>query len=192
MNKWIFYCVISWILGSVIFYFSYFTVNLKLGPNEHLIIINKKVIEEYKEIEKLIEEQEIIIRFEEYKNKNYRIYLENINNYLLYFLVMFYLFINTIIRNINTDYIKPWIILNLQNKNVSLDISNTYSYNIIIISTLYVYFDWYLSLVLIFTQLDIVLSSIVMEILLQIVMCRFYLKKKCLNVNLNAGDLILI
>ena len=157
MNKWIFYCVISWILGSVIFYFSYFTVNLKLGPNEHLIIINI-----------------------------------NINNYLRYFLVMFYLFINTIIRNINTDYIKPWIILNLQNKNVSLDISNTYSYNIIIISTLYVYFDWYLSLVLIFTQLDIVLSSIVMEILLQIVMCRFYLKKKCLNVNLNAGDLILI
>ena len=154
MNRWIFYCVISWILFSIIFYFSYFTVNLTLGPNEHLIIINI-----------------------------------NINNYLRYFLVMLYLFINTIIRTINTDFIKPWIILNLQNKIVLLDISNTFCYNIIIISTLYVYFDWYLSLVLIFTQLDVVLSSIIMEVISQIIMCRYYLKKKNFHINLSADNL---
>ena len=102
---------------------------------------------------------------------------------------MLYLFINTIIRTINTDFIKPWIILNLQNKIVLLDISNTFCYNIIIISTLYVYFDWYLSLVLIFTQLDVVLSSIIMEVISQIIMCRYYLKKKNFHINLSADNL---
>ena len=101
-----------------------------------------------------------------------------LNTYIKYILFIFYICFNTIIRNINNEIVRPYIILNIQNKNNLNLINYSKGYRIIVISNIYGWFDWYLNVNLFFTQIDIVIFNIISDILSQIVICRYYLKKK--------------
>jgi len=100
-----------------------------------------------------------------------------INNVLKYALLVFLIIINIIMRNINNEIIRPWIILNIQNTVQQIE-NKKECYEISIISNFYVWFDWFCSLILLFSQIDICLIDIFVDLLSTIILTRYYLKQK--------------
>ena len=100
-----------------------------------------------------------------------------INNVIKYTLLVFLIIINIIMRNINNEIIRPWIILNIQNTVQEID-SKKECYEISIVSNFYVWFDWFCSLILLFSQIDICLIDIFVDLLSTVILTRYYLKQK--------------
>jgi hypothetical protein len=99
-----------------------------------------------------------------------------INNYALYAGVVFYSFFNTIIRNLNNQFVGSWITLVIHDTTISKqDISHLYMYEITLMSSIYTYIDWFIYLNLVFSQLDIVLIEFVGELLITFIVTRMYL-----------------
>ena len=100
-----------------------------------------------------------------------------INNVFKYTLLVFLIIINIIMRNINNEIIRPWIILNIQNTVQQIE-NKKECYEISIVSNFYVWFDWFCSLILLFSQIDICLIDIFVDLLSTIILTRYYLKQK--------------
>ena len=100
-----------------------------------------------------------------------------INNVLKYALLVFLIIINIIMRNINNEIIRPWIILNIQNTVQQIE-NKKECYEMSIVSNFYVWFDWFCSLILLFSQIDICLIDIFVDLLSTIILTRYYLKQK--------------
>jgi hypothetical protein len=64
-----------------------------------------------------------------------------INNVFKYALLVFLIIINIIMRNINNEIIRPWIILNIQNTVQQIE-NKKECYEMSIVSNFYVWFDW--------------------------------------------------
>ena len=101
-----------------------------------------------------------------------------INTYLKFFLLLFYIILKTIVTNINNQIIHPWIILNIQNQNQNQILNDLQCYKIIIISNLYGWFDWFCNLILLFSQIDICLFSLTIDLMANQIVTMYYLNKK--------------
>lgn len=98
-----------------------------------------------------------------------------INSYLRYFTLLFYIIIKTIMININTQIVHTWIILNVQNeKKIPLN----GIYEIVICSNLYSWFDWFCNLLLLFSQIDVILFTLFVDLIANVLITRYYLKLK--------------
>lgn len=107
-----------------------------------------------------------------------------INNYNLYFCVVFYCIFNTILRTINTGILSPYIINYIQDIHRSENIEEVkrYGYEIVIINILFIWFDWVTSLIIIFTQFDFMLYQLICEIIISIITTHYYINNKKVDI----------
>jgi len=99
-----------------------------------------------------------------------------IDSYALYAGVVFYSFFNTIIRNLNNQFVGAWITLVVHDTTISKqNLSHLYMYEITLMNSIYTYIDWFIYLNLVFSQLDIVLIEFVGELLITFIVTRMYL-----------------
>jgi hypothetical protein len=99
-----------------------------------------------------------------------------IDTYSLYAGVVFYSFFNTIIRNLNNQFVGAWITLVIHDTTVPKhDLSHLYMYEITLMSAIYTYIDWFIYLNLVFSQLDIVLIEFAGEMFITFIVTRMYL-----------------
>jgi len=99
-----------------------------------------------------------------------------INNYALYAGVVFYSFVNTIIRNLNNQIVCSWVTLVIHDTTVPKhELSHLYLYEITLMSAIYTYIDWFIYLNLVFSQLDIVLIEFTGEMFITFMVTRMYL-----------------
>jgi hypothetical protein len=94
-----------------------------------------------------------------------------------YSLVVLYSLINTTLRSIHTNIIQPYIIHEIQCFKTPNNRSG-YSYELIICSTMYNWFDWFIYMNLLLAQADMVLIETSTDIIANIIITYYYLKPK--------------
>jgi len=100
-----------------------------------------------------------------------------IDNYIMYAGIIFYSFINTIIRNMNNKVVCAWITLVVHDTLIPKDtIPQAYIYEITLMSSIYTYIDWFIYLNLVFSQIDIVLIEFAGELFITFMVTRMYLE----------------
>jgi hypothetical protein len=99
-----------------------------------------------------------------------------INTYSIYACVLIYCFINTCIRNLNNQIVAPWITNVIHDTTVSKDhLSRTLIYEIVTISAVYTWVDWFIYINLLFAQIDMVIVEICTELIVTGFVTRMYL-----------------
>lgn len=100
-----------------------------------------------------------------------------IQNNMMYFGLIIFSMINTIFREIHQDMTNSWLINYIQNPFIRKD-PKDYSQTMFInlIFTLYVWFDWFVSINMITTQIDLLLVQIVPSVLISILSTKIYFK----------------
>ena len=106
-----------------------------------------------------------------------------INNYYRYSLIVIYTFINTYIRTINRDILSPWIIHNLQNtSNDAINKRKCYKYiffyEINMVSKIYFWFDWFIYMNMLLSQIDMILLESSVDVILSLYITSTYLRVK--------------
>lgn len=112
-----------------------------------------------------------------------------INTIQKYLLLVSYTFFNSGIRTINHNYIQSWIINNIQdNSKLQYALSIINIYEIVLINVLYTWFDWFMYINILLSQIDMVIIEIIADIIMTFVTTHYYmyLKNNCINSNNNA------
>jgi hypothetical protein len=105
-------------------------------------------------------------------NNNLIFYGYNVDNYYIYSVIIIYIIINRIIR--------------ITISNILANSKNKKSINKIIISSFYTWYDWYLNINLLLTQIDLFLYDIFTDVISNVII-KYYLIK---NNNIQLEEII--
>jgi hypothetical protein len=105
-----------------------------------------------------------------------------INTYPKYFILVSYCFINSGIRCLVHNVVQPWIINHVQNSSVVKTKSELpLSYEITAVTTFYQWFDWFVYMNILLSQIDLVLYEIIADVTIALISVNYYY-------NLKNGD----
>jgi len=103
----------------------------------------------------------------------------NINNITKYLCLILFCFINDFFREINKNFINPWLINNIQNvekEKKSLIKNKIHFINSIYV--LFVWFDWFISINMVTTQIDLFVLETLISIIIANISVWIYLNPK--------------
>lgn len=102
-----------------------------------------------------------------------------INTREKYILVISYCFINSIFRTLYNSVLHSWLINNIQDESreKNKDIKNI-AYEITLVTTIYNWFDWFIYINILLSQIDMVIIEIIADLLISLFTTRYYLNKK--------------
>jgi len=111
-----------------------------------------------------------------------------VDTYSKYFMIIVYTFINTYIRNINSDILKPWVTHNLENTNnesiVKRQLHNQlFFYEITFVSKIFFWVDWFIYMNMLLSQIDMILIEGIIDIIVSFYITHQYLKMKVVDEN---------
>ena len=98
-----------------------------------------------------------------------------IDTKIKYFYICIYCFLNTVVRSINHGIIQPWITLNIQNPSTK---DATHAHEIVTINVIYTWFDWFIYINLLLTQVDMILLEMGSELIISNLITWKYIKDK--------------
>lgn len=109
-------------------------------------------------------------------NSDLRILGFTIDNSGKYFAVVLYCFVNSIARALHHAVLSPWLINNVQDesKRKPNDI-HLFAYEITCVTTLYVWFDWFIYMNILLSQVDMVIVEIIADLVMSIGTTMYYL-----------------
>jgi hypothetical protein len=93
-----------------------------------------------------------------------------------YICIIMYCFINTIIRSCNHNIIYPYITLHIQDVTNNNEVKHPYE--IVTINTIYYWFDWFIYINLLLSQIDMIIIEMILEILISNIITYKYLQSK--------------
>lgn len=95
-----------------------------------------------------------------------------------YLLVISYCFINSIFRTLYNSILHSWLINYIQDetKEKSIEI-RTFAYEITCITTIYAWFDWFIYINILLSQIDMVMIEIIADLLVSLLTTTYYLRK---------------
>lgn len=99
-----------------------------------------------------------------------------IDTSLKYFYICIYCFINTIIRSTNHNIIQPWITLKIQDSTNKTIVKH--AHEIVSLNIIYTWFDWFIYINLLLTQIDMILIEILSEFIITNIITRKYIIDK--------------
>ena len=100
-----------------------------------------------------------------------------------YMVVVSFCFCNSIFRSLQHNMLQPYITNEIQDvsdfvKNKNMDIDVFFSYEISCVSTLYIWFDFFMYMHILLSQIDLLLVEVVADMLMTILINRYYLQKR--------------
>jgi hypothetical protein len=99
-----------------------------------------------------------------------------INTVGMYVGVLIYCFINTCIRNLNNQIVSPWVTNVVHDTTVSKEHLSTFMiYEVVIISVIYTWVDWFIYINLLLAQADMVIVEICTDLIVTGFVTRMYL-----------------
>ena len=101
-----------------------------------------------------------------------------IDTYYKYISIISLCAINSMFRAIHTSYIQPWLINNVQDCNVPLHLTKMNVYEIVIVNTIYIWFDWCLYMNIILSQIDMLMAEIISDIVMTSIVTQYHLEQK--------------
>lgn len=102
-----------------------------------------------------------------------------INNNTKYTIVISYCFLNSLIRTLYNSILHPWLINNIQDetKEKHKDIYN-FAYEVSMVTTIYMWFDWFIYMNILLSQIDMVLIEISADVIMSLLTTTYYLNLK--------------
>ena len=104
--------------------------------------------------------------FENGPNDNLSILGVSINTYPKYIGLLLYTVVNTCIRSAVHNIVSPWVLLNVQDKTKPWQKN---SYEISTNLTIYIWFDWFVNMNVLLSQIDIALIDLFTEIAMSLI-----------------------
>jgi hypothetical protein len=95
-----------------------------------------------------------------------------------YITVILFCFSNSIFRSLQHNVLQPWIINNIQDTtNLNKSINHLSSYEISIISTIYTWFDFFMYMNILMSQMDLFLVEVSVDVIITIIITNYYLRQ---------------
>ena len=96
-----------------------------------------------------------------------------------YTLLVFYCFVNSLVRTLVHNVLSPWLINNVQdeNKPISHEIKKR-AYEVTVNTTVYNWFDWFIYMNILLAQIDMVIVEICADLTMSVATTFYYMKKK--------------
>jgi hypothetical protein len=85
--------------------------------------------------------------------------------------------INAILRTVHNSVVVPFVIQTIQN-NKEMEITPREAYYINSVSVIYTWFDWWYNINIAFTQIDLVLIELLVDLLANTIVTYFYIVEK--------------
>jgi hypothetical protein len=112
-------------------------------------------------------------------NNNLMIFGIQINSYTKYSIVVFYCFINSLIRTSYGNILRPWLTNSIQDINIEKNQAITFfAYEVTYVITIYTWFDWYIYMNILVAQVDMLIVEIISDIIMSGLITRYYLNYK--------------
>jgi hypothetical protein len=111
-------------------------------------------------------------------NKDLLILHVHIDTYTKYTILVSFCFFNSIARALNHNIIQSWITNTIQDKQNNEHITYNKAYEVTIISTIYIWFDFFMYMNILLSQIDMLLVEILADLLISCSLTRYYLYKK--------------
>lgn len=110
-------------------------------------------------------------------NDDLKIFGWIINTPSKYFGVVIYCLINSVFRTASSNILSPWMINNIQDENKNIDSSQyRFAYEITAVTTIYHWFDWYIYMNILLSQIDMVFVEITADVIISLWSTRRYMK----------------
>lgn len=110
-------------------------------------------------------------------NSDLKILGLNIDNGGKYFVVVIYCFINSMFRTLYQSILHAWLINNIQDESKEKPINiKGFAYEITCITTIYMWFDWFIYMNILLSQIDMVLIEICADLWMSVITTMYYLK----------------
>ena len=110
----------------------------------------------------------------------------SIDNNFKYASIIIFCFLNSMIRTINTNILQPWIINNIQDTDKITNINIMQGFKISYIYTIYVWFDFFIYMNIVFSQVDILLFEILADLIMITIVTKYYMTNK--NASISSED----
>jgi hypothetical protein len=110
-------------------------------------------------------------------NKDLHIFGVVIDTDLKYAVVVGYTICSTILRTLQQEVILPWVIQNVQNDHTKTDYTKQYAYQIVLIDVVYRWFDWFMYMNILLSQIDMTVIEILGNLITSYHMTKYYLAK---------------
>ena len=91
-------------------------------------------------------------------------------------------FSNSVFRSLKNNILQSWITNHLQDEQSTEYIEYWFSYEISCVNTIYAWFDWFLYMHILLSQIDLFLVEVSADILMTLLITNYYLGKKSSNI----------
>jgi hypothetical protein len=98
----------------------------------------------------------------------------HIDTYTKYSILVSFCFINSIARALNHNIIQSWITNTIQDKQNNEHIRYNKAYEVTVISTIYIWFDFFMYMNILLSQIDMLLVEIFADLLISCSLTRDY------------------
>lgn len=103
-----------------------------------------------------------------------------IDDFLKYIAVVFYCCINSMMRTLNSTILTPWLINTVQDESkVKPPEIHAFAYEITCVSSAYHWFDWFIYMNILLSQIDMVLIETAADLGMAILTTKYYLHLGC-------------
>jgi hypothetical protein len=122
-------------------------------------------------------------------NKDLHIFQIPIDNAFKYCIVVCYTMFSTVIRTIQQEVLMPWIIQSVQNEKEKDSYVKQNAYQIVIIDVVYRWFDWFMYMNILLSQIDMMIIEMIGNIGTSYYTTHYYLHSSIQNPELtNQGQ----
>ena len=95
-----------------------------------------------------------------------------------YACIVAFCFLNSGVRTLNVNILRPWITNQVQDTTKPLEVSQASAYEISCVSCLYTWYDFFMYMNILFTQIDMMLIEIAADLMMTIVLTAYYTKRE--------------
>jgi hypothetical protein len=101
-----------------------------------------------------------------------------IDTYGKYFIVVSYCFVNSMSRTLCNNVLHSWLINQVQDESKDKKmIPKSFAYEVTITTTIYFWFDWFIYMNILLSQIDMILIEIMADLVMSLMTTTYYLHK---------------
>jgi len=105
-----------------------------------------------------------------------------IDNKSKYIGIVTYCFVNSLLRTLYNSVLHPWLINNIQDETrIKPREIHSFGYEVTIVTTTYMWFDWFIYMNILLSQVDMVLIEISADVIMSLFTTMYYLNIERIN-----------
>jgi hypothetical protein len=100
-----------------------------------------------------------------------------INNTSKYSVVIVFCFINSGVRTLNNEIVKPWIVNQVQDVSKTCIVPKIDAYELSCVSGVYSWFDFFMYMNILLSQIDMMLVEVFSDLLMTLILTNYYVNR---------------